>query len=68
MHAHTCGGDEHHGNLAVLDQVSDVRPAFLDLEHDFTVDTVSLQVLAGAPGAHDAEAQLLQRATHSSAS
>lgn len=59
--ADTCGGDKHHGNLAILDQVSNVGPAFLDLEHNFTVDAVSLQVLAGAPSTHDAKAQLLQR-------
>lgn len=59
----TCGGDQHHGNFAVLDHVSNVRPAFLDLQHNVTVNAVSLQVLASPACTHDAVPQLLQANT-----
>ena len=50
----TCRCDEHHGNVTILDQVTNVGPALLDLEHNLTIYTVGFQMLACATRAQDA--------------
>ena len=62
----TCGGDEHHGNVAILDQVPNVGPAFLNLQHSLTGHTVGFQVLARSACAQNAVTQLLQALDDSS--
>ena len=60
MKSSTCGGDEHHGNVTIFHQVTNVWPALLYLEHNVTVNAVGLEVLAGASCALDAVPKALQ--------